>query len=134
MTRVRETCVYMNYEYDRKEQRSEDETGYSEKQLDIDAEIQAGEWQNLKRYRAYQRRSRQWKIIATYKAISNRLNQLVNMYYKLVGGNPKQGEKMLKELRKLRLMQEILLQCMVWEPKGKLDEDMVPKEVWDLIK
>jgi len=32
------------------------------------------------------------------------------------------------------LMQEILLQCMVWEPKGQLDKDMVPKEVWDLIK
>ena len=124
----------MNYEYDRKEQRAEDETGYSERQLDIDAEIQAGEWQNLTKYRTYQRRSRQWKIIATYKAISNRLNQLVNLYYKLVGGNPKQGEKMLKELRKLRLMQEILLQCMVWEPKGQLDKDMVPKEVWDLIK
>jgi hypothetical protein len=124
----------MNYEYDRKERGSEDEAGYSEKQLDIDAEIQAGEWQNLKKYRTYQRRSRQWKIIATYKAISNRLNQLVNLYYKLVGGNPKQGEKMLKELRKLRLMQEILLQCMVWEPKGQLDKDMVPKEVWDLIK
>lgn len=134
----------MNYEHDRKEQRSEDETGYSEKQLDIDAEIQAGEWQNLKKYRTYQRRSRQWKIIATYRAISNRLNQLVNMYYKLVGGNPKQGEKMLKELRKLRLMQEILLQRMVWsrearsgsarEPNDNVLKDMVPKEVWDLIK
>jgi hypothetical protein len=121
-------------EYDRGEKGNEDETGYSERQLDIDAEIQAGEWQNLKGHRTYQRRSRQWKIIATYKAISNRLNQLVNLYYKLVGGNPKQGEKMLKELRKLRLMQEILLQCMVWEPKGELDKDMVPKEVWDLIK
>jgi len=124
----------MNYEYDKNEQRSEDETGYSERQLDIDAEIQAGEWQNLKRYRAYQRRSRQWKIIATYKAISNRLNQLVSLYYKLVGANPKQGEKMLNELRKLRLMQEILLQCMIWEPKGQLEKDMVPKEVWELIK
>jgi len=134
----------MNYEYGKNEQRSEDETGYSEKQLDIDAEIQAGEWQNLKRYRTYQRRSRQWKIIATYKAISNRLNELVNMYYKLVGGNPKQGEKMLKELRKLRLMQEILLQCMVWsrgarsgsarESNDEVLKDMVPKEVWELIK
>ena len=124
----------MNYEYDRKEQKTGDETGYSERQLDIDAEIQAGEWQNLKKYRTYQRRSRQWKIIATYKAISSRLNQVVSIYYKLVGGNPKQGEKMLKELRKLRLMQEILLQCMVWEPKGELDKDMGPKEIWELIK
>ena len=48
--------------------KEKDETGYSEKQLDIDAEIQAGEWQHLKRYRTYQRRSRQWKIIAMHKA------------------------------------------------------------------
>jgi hypothetical protein len=124
----------MNYEYGKNEERDNDETGYSERQLDIDAEIQAGEWQNLKKYRTYQRRSRQWKIIATYKAISNRLNQLVSMYYQLVGPNPKQGEKMLKELRKLRLMQEILLQCMIWEPKGQLEKNMVSKEVWELIK
>ncbi|MCL5010458.1 MAG: hypothetical protein M1289_02540 [Patescibacteria group bacterium] len=113
---------------------SDQETGYSEKQLDIDAEIQAGEWETLRTFKTYQRRSRQWKIIATYKAISNRLNQLVGLYYKLVGDNPKQGEKMLKDLRRLRMLQEILLQCMVWEPKGELEENMVPKEVWDLIE
>ena len=121
-------------EYDRDEKEGRDESGYSEKQLDIDGEIQAGEWQNLRRFRAYQQRSRQYKIIATYKAISNRLNQLVSLYYKLVGTNPKQGAKMLKELKKLRLMQEILLQCMVWEPKGELEKSMVPGEVWELIK
>ncbi len=127
-----------NPEYEKTETRSKDETGFSEKQLDIDAEIQAGEWQQLKRYRAYKRRSRQWKIIATYKAISNRLNQLVAVYYKLVSNNPRQGEKMLKELRHLRTLQEILLQCMVWsgearEPK-EITKDMVPQEVWELIK
>lgn len=113
---------------------SEDETGFAEKQLDIDAEIDAGEWQRLRKYRTYQRRSRQWKIIATHKAISNRLAQLTVVYYKLVSMNPKQGEKMLKDLRHLRKLQEILLQCMVWEPKGELEEDMVPQEVWKLIE
>jgi len=122
------------YEASGSEYMSEDETGYSEEQLDIDAEIQAGEWHSLRKSKTYQRRSRQWKIIATYKAISNRLNQLVSIYYKLVGANPKQGEKMLKELRHLRTLQEILLQCMVWEPKGDLRKEMVPEELWDLIK
>ncbi len=41
---------------------------------------------------------------------------------------------MLDELRKLRLIQEILLNCLVWEPKGQLQKDMVPEEVWELIK
>ncbi len=123
-----------NPEYEKSETVSEDEAGFSEVELDIDIEIRAGEWQNLKKFHAYKRRSRQWKIIATYQSISNRLNQLVNLYYKLVSKNPKQGAKMLSELRKLRLLQEILLQCMIWEPKGELKKDMVPKEVWELIE
>ncbi|HSX40041.1 MAG TPA: hypothetical protein VLF68_00310 [Candidatus Saccharimonadales bacterium] len=121
-------------EHEKEKSYQETDDGYSEKQLDIDVEIKAGEWQSLKKYKTYQRRSRQWKIIATYQAISNRLNQLVNLYYKLVGQNPKQGEKMLSELRRLRLMQEILLQCMVWEKKDVLTRDMVPPDVWEMIK
>jgi len=117
------------------EQREDaDESGFSEKQMDLDMEVQAGEWQNLKRFKTYRNRSRQGKIIATYQAVSNRLNQMVAIYYRLVGKNPKQGEKMLQELRNLRLIQEILLNCMVWEPKGQLEKDMVPSEVWNLIK
>ena len=122
------------YEFEPNEAISEDETGFSEQELDLDIEIRAGEWQNLRKFNTYQQRSRQGKIIATYKAISNRLNQLVGMYYQLVGKNPRQGEKMLTELRHLRMLQEILLQCMVWEPKGQLEKDMVPEEVWDMIK
>ena len=121
-------------EYEKGERESRDETGYSEKQLDIDAEIQAGEWQSLKKYRSYQRRSRQWKIIATYKAISNRVRQLEKLFYELCRNHPKKSEKLLWEIKNLRLIQEILLQCLVWEPKGQLEKDMVPKEVWELIK
>ncbi len=100
----------------------------------LEEEIKAGEWQSLKRFKTYKQRSRQGKIIATYQAISNRLNQLVGMYYKFVRDNPKQGAKMLEELRRLRLLQEILLNCLVWEPAGDLEEDMIPGELWDLIE
>jgi len=108
--------------------------GFSEKELDLDIEIRAGEWQNLKKFKTYQKRSRQGKIIATYQAVSNRLNQLVALYYKFVSGNPKEAKKMLSELRRLRLIQEILMNCLVWDPKGQLKKDMVPSEVWDLIE
>ena len=122
-------------EYEKGERHyKETDTGFSEKEMDLDIEVRAGEWQNLKRFKTYQRRSRQGKIIATYQAVSNRLNQLVGMYYKFVGVNPREGEKMLKELRKLRLIQEILLNCLVWEPKGKLKKEMVPQEIWDIIR
>lgn len=121
-------------EYEKESQYNKTDTGFSEKEMDLDIEVRAGEWQNLKKFKTYQRRSRQGKIIATYQAVSNRLNQLVGMYYKFVGVNPREGEKMLKELRKLRLMQEILLNCLVWEPKGELKKDMVPLEIWELIE
>lgn len=140
-----------NPEYEKSEHLSEDETasnaaeaGFSEKQLDLDIEIRAGEWQNLKKFSTYQRRSRQGKIIATYQAVSNRLNQLVALYYTFVSNNPKQAEKMLAELRSLRLMQEILVNCLVWshtarsgsarEPNEKQLKSMVPKDVWELIE
>jgi len=112
----------------------EHDSGYSEKQADLDAEIDAGEYETLKNFKTYKRRSRQWKIIATYQAVNNRLNQMVKLYYELLRDKPKDAEKMLKELRKLRLMQDFLLQCMVWEPKGELKKDMVPKDIWDLIE
>ncbi len=123
----------MDYEKEKKESRSEYST-YNEKELDLDIEIRAGEWQNLKKFNTYRKRSRQGKIIATYQAVSNRLNQLVGLYYKFVGNNPKQAEKLLDELKKLRLIQEVLLNCLVWEPKGELKKDMVPKDVWSLIE
>jgi hypothetical protein len=121
-----------NPEYEK--DKSKDESGFSEKEEALDIEMRAGEWQNLKKFKTYQRRSRQGKIIATYQAVSNRLNQLVGLYYQLVSKNPKQGVKLLTELKKLRFIQDILLQCLVWEPKGELEKNMVPKEVWDMIK
>lgn len=113
---------------------SQADSGFSEKEDALDIEIRAGEWQNLKKFKTYQKRSRQGKIIATYQAVSNRLNQLVGLYYRFVSNNPKEAAKMLEELRRLRLMQEILMNCLVWEPQGKLEKDMVPADLWELIK
>ncbi|OGH18309.1 MAG: hypothetical protein A3F31_04285 [Candidatus Levybacteria bacterium RIFCSPHIGHO2_12_FULL_38_12] len=130
-----------NPESEKAEGRSKDETasnaaeaGFSEKELDLDIEVRAGEWQNLRKFHAFKQRSRQGKIIATYQAVSNRLNQLVVLYYKFVSIEPKKAAKMLEELRKLRYMQEVLLNCLVWEPQGKLDRDFVPKDVWGIIE
>lgn len=132
------SCYYMEHEKDEAKSRAEkeafDESGYSEKQSALDIEIRAGEWQNLHKFKTYQQRSRQGKIIAMYQAVSNRLNQLVALYYKFVSTNPKEATKLLEELKKLRLMQEVLLNCLVWEPKGELSKDVVPPEIWDLIK
>ena len=118
----------------KKEKAEADESGHSEKQSDLDAEIQAGEWQQIRKFKVYQDRSRQGKIIAMHKAVTNRLNQLNRLYYDLVSKDPNGGEKLLVELRKLRVMQDILLQCLVWEPKGELRKELVSDEIWELIK
>lgn len=119
---------------EREEKSKKDESGHSEKQQDLDVEIKAGEWQNLKRFKTYQNRSRQGKIIATYQAVSNRLNQLVALYYKFAAGNPAKASKLLEELRRLRFLQEILLNCLIWEQEDQLEDKEVPEEVWNLIK
>ncbi len=111
-----------------------DYSGYSETQTDLNNEIQAGEWQALAKFKTYRQRSRQGKILATHQAVSNRLRQLEKMYYALVRDNPHKGDKLLYEIKQLRLVQDILLQCLVWEPAGQLEEHMVPAGIWEMIK
>lgn len=121
-----------------------DFTGYSEKQTDLDIELKAGEWKNLSRLKTYRQRSRQGKIIATHQAVSNRLNQLEQLFYKLARNNPQKSAKMLSEIKKLRLIQDILLQCIAWSGDGRSDSEIdrslaahkedIPQEVWELIK
>lgn len=124
----------MEYDKEKDADEQRDESGYNEKQTDLDTEIRAGEWQNLRRFKLFQQRSRQGKIIAMHQAVTNRLNQLSKLFYPLVGKHPKQGEKLLNELRKLRLMQDFLLNCLVWEERGELEEGLVPDDIWKLIR
>jgi hypothetical protein len=121
-------------EKSRTEREHSDESGHSEKQSDLDTEIKAGEWQGLRKHPVFQKRSRQGKIIAMHEAVSNRLKQLERLYYPLVGNHPEKALKLLEELKRLRLMQEYLLQCLVWEEKNELTSDLVPIEVWNLIQ
>lgn len=133
-----------NPEYEPREKEKTD-GGFSEKESALDIEVRAGEWQNLKKFKTYQQRSRQGKIIATYQAVSNRLNQLVALYYKFVSAQPGKAVKMLEELRRLRFLQEVLLNCLVWSRQsrgsaaspGELNDKefkaMVPEDVWELI-
>jgi len=126
--------IFMEHEKESPEEVETDEGGHSEKQTDLDIEIRAGEWQSLRRFKRFQQRSRQGKIIAMHQAVTNRLAQLNKLFYPLVAKHPKQAEKLLMELRKLRLMQDFLLQCLVWEKNGELTKDMVPQEVWKMIE
>lgn len=118
----------MKEEFDKKEKAdrfNEEETSQST----LDDEIRAGEWQRLKEFATYRRRSRQGKIIATYQAISNRLNQLVQLYYELVRASPQKSLRLLKEIKRLRFLQSFLLECIIWEEMGELEDQEIPLEL-----
>lgn len=74
----------------------------SRQESTLDQEINAGEWMRLCKYKAYKRRSRQGRILAVYQAISNRLDQLVKVFYELA-----REEKSLKAAEKMLIPDEI---------------------------
>ena len=112
----------------RSEQR-EPEDGSS----DMEHEIKAGEWQRLKEFRVYRKRTRQGKIIATHQALSNRLAQLERLFYQLVSNHPQKATKLLKEIKRLRFLKEYLLQALIWEEQGVLEDHDTPDELEELI-
>ncbi len=121
-------------EYDKVEYTdAEYDEGYSEKQSALDTEIQTGGWRNLKKFTVYQTYSRQQKIFVTYQALSNDLCHIISMYL-LTTEDEYQKVELLTEFKKLRMIQDILLNCLLWEHSGNLEKDMIPLNVWELIE
>lgn len=118
---------------DKASEPKEEAFGFDATDTSLDSEIKAGEWQRLYEFPSYQKRSRQGKIIATYKAISNRLNQLIDLYYELVRNSPDKAVRLLKEIKRLRYLQSFLLDCLIWEERGELKDHPIPPELADLL-
>jgi hypothetical protein len=68
-----------------------------------------------------------------HQAISNRIKQLEKLFYPLVRDHPGRAEKLLMEIKKLRYLQQYLLQAYVWENQGELNEHEIPSELEDLL-
>lgn len=100
---------------------------------DLDREIAAGEWTRLIRYKVYRQRSRQGRILAVYQALSNRLDQLVKVFYELARQEKslKAAEKLMKEITYLRKIRDNLLVCLTWNEADVLPE--LPEEVEEII-
>jgi len=99
----------------------------------LQEEIQAGEWQRLSNFETYRTRSRQGKIIATHQALANRIKQLETLFYQLVKNHPQKSVKLLAEIKRLRILLEYLLQALIWEEKGELEEHRSPEELEGMI-
>ncbi|MGE5041410.1 MAG: hypothetical protein ACM3IJ_00730 [Candidatus Levyibacteriota bacterium] len=100
---------------------------------EIDREIIAGEWENLTNNETYRKRSRSGRIIAMHQAISNRIKQLEKLFYQLVRDHPEKSEKMLARIKRLRFLQQYLLQAYAWEEQGELYSHPIPEELEGLI-
>lgn len=120
-------------EYDKTESDLETDDGYSDAQSALDIEIQGGNWKTLGNSAFFAGYSRPQRVFMVYQAASNRLQILISAY--LVAGERDNGkDDFLGELSELRMIQDILINCLLWEHSGQLEEYMVPKEVWELIK
>jgi hypothetical protein len=71
--------------------------------------------------------------LAVYQALSNRLDQLVKVFYSLARENRslKEAEKLLGEINYLKRIRELLLRCLTWEKKENLPE--LPEEVAEMV-
>ncbi|MCL4354548.1 hypothetical protein M1349_03730 [Patescibacteria group bacterium] len=122
-------------ETEKSKEQSERKESFDEKKDSsrLQEEIDAGEWQRLREFETYKKRSRQGKIIAMHQAISNRIKQLELLFYQLVANHPQKAKKLLEEIKRLRFLREFLLQCLIWEERGELEDHDMPGELESLI-
>lgn len=117
-----------------KEEKIDHESSDREKvDSDLEREIKAGEWQRLREFKTYRKRTRQGKIIATHQALSNRIKQLETLFYQLVRNHPQKSVKLLREIKRLRVLLEYLLHALLWEEQGVFDEHDTPEELEEII-
>lgn len=76
---------------------------------------------------------RQAKIIAVYDQTHQSILGLLGELEQIVG-NFRHQEKVLEEIKLLRMLQEELVQCLLLEQRGELSEDTASQEAWNLIK
>ena len=99
----------------------------------LDQEILAGEWEKLTQNETYRNRTRAGKIIAMHQAITNRIKELEKLFYPMVRDFPQKAEKLLEQIKKLRQLQQFLLQAYVWEKQGVLTDEDIPEELEELL-
>lgn len=110
------------------------DAGYSEKES---AQITEGSQQDLKtqkkRTPAVPVMTRKDKIIAAYKTNLDKIITLVESLSRLEGVNHRQEEQIVDEIKRIRHLQEELLNALLLEQKGILTEESISKDAWVLI-
>lgn len=111
------------------------ESGYSEEEQAQDIEAKAFDIKNMKKRKPMPTAvSRKDAIIAEYRKNTEAILQLVQSVYELNGANIRQEEQIVMEIKKLRELQEELLNALILEQKGMLTPESISKMAWDLIE
>ncbi|MBU1085387.1 hypothetical protein KKB06_03510 [Patescibacteria group bacterium] len=99
----------------------------------LEREIIAGEWMGLCKHKVYRMRSRQGRILAVYQAISNRLDQLIKVFYEIAKEqkNLDSAKELMDEITYLRKVRDDLLQSITWN-KNNIPSQ-IPEEVEAVI-
>ena len=109
-----------------------DPSGYNEADMDLNIEIHAGEWQDLKKLQ--KQTAPTYSFLSVYKLVSAKLTQLVKEYYILLHQNHQHANTIRTKLQKLRHAQDILLSYVLWEPEKEFNREIFTQEIWDLLE
>jgi len=114
---------------------AETDAGYSEKDAAkvVEGSLLDTKQIGNKRKRLLHDSSRKNKIIASYKANLEKIFQLVEAIAALEGKNYRQEEQLLEEIKRLRHLQEELLNALILDQKGSLSQENFSKEAWSMI-
>lgn len=77
--------------------------------------------------------SRQEKIMYAYQELTDSTAHLIQSLAQ-IHGNERQTDLVMDEIKRLRILQDELLQMLLLEQRGELSEKTVSKEAWNLIQ
>ena len=109
------------------------ESGYSEEEQAKIIEGSLTDIKQLKKRKPVVAVDRQVKIIAAYDQTHQKIMELLAELRQIVG-NLRHQEKVLEEMKSLRMLQDELVQCLFLEQRGELSKDTTSQEAWNLIK
>lgn len=116
---------------------TETDAGYSERKLDSNTDLQAGQWLDLRKGASKTISNPQ---VRTGSLDKTRLQKLKSYSLDLIReleakvGEIGENSVNLKEVERLQSKLQVVLRAIQFEQKGSLDISKLPKEVQDLVK
>ena len=112
-----------------------DLSGFSEVQVDLDVEFQAGKTQKIQLFTAAKQSKNKHlsraELLAVYHAVTEKLSDLITFYCQALPLDPKKVQELEGDLRKFQIAHDVIVNNLVWEKNKDLRKDMIPQEVWD---